>query len=179
MSEAYIGEIRLFAGHFAPRGWAFCDGSLLAISQNTALFSLLGTYYGGNGKTNFALPDLRGRVPIQHGAGPGLTQRYLGENGGANYFTMTTSQMPAHTHTVTGTSSAANVAVPTTAARFGNAPGGRGQQGPPMYNSQAPNTPLAPQTISLTGAFNPISLTKPVLVLNFIIALTGNFPPHP
>lgn len=179
MSEAYVAEIRLFAGNFAPRGWAFCDGSLLPISQNTALFSLLGTNYGGDGRTTFGLPDLRGRVPMNHGAGPGLTQRFIGESAGANSTTITVAEMPAHSHGVIGTSSAANVEVPNANVRFGTAPGGRGQQGPPLYTSQSPNTALAPQTISVSGNSQPVSLVKPVLAINYIIALQGIFPSRP
>ena len=100
MSEAYVGEIRIFAGTFAPTGWALCNGQILAISQNTALFSLLGTTYGGNGTTTFALPNLQGRAPMHWGTGPGLTPRSLGEVGGAATVTLLSTQMPAHTHTM-------------------------------------------------------------------------------
>src|SRR4051812_1587744 len=103
MAEPYIGEIMMFAGNFAPRGWALCDGSLLSISQNTALFSILGTTFGGNGQTTFGLPDLRGRLPMHPGQGPGRTGRTLGESGGAETVTLNTTQMPAHTHTASAT----------------------------------------------------------------------------
>src|SRR5512132_2194680 len=103
MADPFIAEIRLFAGNFAPRGWATCDGQLLSIAQNTALFSLLGTTYGGNGQTNFALPDLRGRAAIHQGQGPGLSQYVLGEVGGLENVTLITTQIPAHTHTATVT----------------------------------------------------------------------------
>ena len=98
MSEPFVGEIRMFAGNFAPRGWAFCDGQLLAVSQNDALFSLLGTIYGGDGRTTFGLPDLRGRIPIHAGTGPGLSPRRLGAKGGAENVTLTVNQMPSHNH---------------------------------------------------------------------------------
>ena len=98
MASPFIGQITLFAGNFAPRGWAFCNGQLLSIAQNTALFSILGTTYGGNGQTTFALPDLRGRVPVHAGQGPGLSNYDLGQQGGAESVTLTTAQMPAHTH---------------------------------------------------------------------------------
>jgi microcystin-dependent protein len=98
MSEPFVGEIRMFAGNFAPRGWAFCDGQLLAVSQNDALFSLLGTVYGGDGRTTFGLPDLRGRIPIHAGTGPGLSPRRLGSKGGAEKETVTVNQLPSHTH---------------------------------------------------------------------------------
>src|SRR5438132_384897 len=101
MSEPFLGEIRMFCGNFNPRGWALCNGQLLSIAQNTALFSILGTTYGGNGQTTFALPDLRGRVPVHPGQGPGLSMYNLGENGGAESVTLTAAQMPAHQHTVT------------------------------------------------------------------------------
>src|SRR3954465_13916452 len=100
MATPFIGQISLFGGNFAPRGWAFCKGQLLAISQNTALFSILGTTYGGNGQTTFALPDLRGRVPIHFGQGPGLSSYALGETGGAETTTLTVNELPAHTHAV-------------------------------------------------------------------------------
>src|SRR5215831_4079907 len=98
MSEPFLGEIRMFGGNFAPRGWALCQGQLLSIAQNTALFSILGTTYGGNGQTTFALPGLRGRYPMQQGQGPGLSPRSLGEQGGSQTVTLLTNQMPAHTH---------------------------------------------------------------------------------
>ncbi|MBD3756388.1 MAG: phage tail protein, partial [Gammaproteobacteria bacterium] len=98
MSEPFVGEIRMFAGNFAPRGWAFCDGQLLAVSQNDALFSLLGTIYGGDGRTTFGLPDMRGRIPVHQGSGPGLSPRRLGSKSGAETETLTVNQMPSHTH---------------------------------------------------------------------------------
>src|SRR5262245_60083892 len=100
MSDPFVAEIRLFAGNFAPRGWAFCNGQLLPISQNTALFSLLGTNYGGDGRSSFALPDLQGRVPLHAGNGPGLSSRHLGEAGGDDTITLTDAQMPAHSHSL-------------------------------------------------------------------------------
>src|SRR5436305_2548610 len=100
MADAYIGEIRMFAGNFAPRGWATCDGQILPIAQNTALFSLLGTQYGGNGQTTFALPDLRGRVPIHYGQGPGLSPYDIGEAAGTETITLTQNEIPAHSHTL-------------------------------------------------------------------------------
>ncbi|HZD04287.1 MAG TPA: tail fiber protein, partial [Longimicrobiales bacterium] len=102
MSEPFVGEIRMFAGNFAPRGWAFCDGQLLAVSQNDALFSLLGTIYGGDGRTTFGLPDCRGRIPLHAGSGPGLTPRALGSKGGAGKVTLTVNQLPSHTHPLQG-----------------------------------------------------------------------------
>src|SRR5215213_5859350 len=108
MADPYIGEIRMFAGNFAPRGWALCNGQLLSISQNTALFSLLGTMYGGNGQTTFALPDLRGRVPLHFGQGPGLSNYVEGEVGGTETVTLTTGEMPSHNHGANGNQAPGN-----------------------------------------------------------------------
>jgi len=179
MSESFLGEIRLFAGTYAPYQWAFCDGSILSISQNTGLFALLGTQYGGNGTTTFALPDLRNRVPIHYGQGPGLSDRFIGETGGAASFTMISAEMPAHTHSVTGNSTPATVAVPPPGGRFANASGGRGQQGPVMYAGNTPNTQLSSAAISIAGGGTPINLVKPVLAINYIISLAGVTPPRP
>src|SRR6187402_1117505 len=115
MADPFVAEIRIFPFSFAPKGWAFCDGQLLPLSQNTALFSLLGTTYGGDGKTTFALPDLRGRAPIHQGQGPGLTSRSLGEQDGTETVTLISSQIPAHAHTVNAVSGAGNAAAPAAA----------------------------------------------------------------
>ena len=112
MSAPYIAEIRMFGGNYAPRGWAFCNGQILPISQNTALFSLLGVTYGGNGQTNFALPDLQGRAPMQAGTGPGLSNRVLGEKAGTESVTLQTAEIPAHVHTLVASSDAATAASP-------------------------------------------------------------------
>ena len=112
MSEPFVGEIRMFAGNFAPRGWAYCDGQLLAVSQNDALFSLFGTIYGGDGRTTFGLPDLRGRFPIHAGQGPGLSNRRLGSKGGAETVTVTANQLPSHTHPIKGTNDNATASDP-------------------------------------------------------------------
>ena len=108
MSEPFVGEIRMFAGNFAPRGWAFCDGQLLATSQNDALFSLLGTIYGGDGRTTFGLPDLRGRIPVHAGTGPGLSPRRLGAKAGAEKVTLTVNELPSHTHDLVASNQAGN-----------------------------------------------------------------------
>lgn len=170
MSEPYIGEIRIFAGNFPPRGWQFCQGQLLSIAQNTALFSILGTTYGGNGQTTFALPDLRGRAPMQPGQGPGLSPRTLGEQGGSETVTLISNQMPAHTHTLnasgtTGTSSSAGGAV-----LAGTAPGEGGPYGSTV------DTTLAPQSIGAAGGSQPHNNMPPFLCVNFIIALEGIYP---
>ena len=115
MSDPFIGEISLFASNFAPRGWALCDGQLLPISTNTALFALLGTTYGGDGRTTFGLPDLRGRLPVHAGTGPGLTQRRLGERSGVEQVTLSTTELPSHGHAVRGNSGVANRQSPVNA----------------------------------------------------------------
>lgn len=166
MSDPFLGEIRLFPYNFAPRGWAFCQGQILAISQNTALFSLLGTTYGGNGTTTFALPDLRGRVAISSGQGPGLSPRTLGETGGTETTTLTQAQMPQHGHTVNATMVAAGDNKPA-----GNYPAVGG-----AYVNTAPNTQMGSQMIGATGSSQPFNNVPPFLTLNYCIALQGVFP---
>lgn len=173
MATPFIAQITLFAGNFAPRGWAFCQGQIFSIAQNTALFSLLGTTYGGNGQTTFALPDLRGRVPMQPGQGPGLAPRVLGEQGGTESVTLLTTQMPQHNHSTTvvtnGNSGPATDTIPT-----GNvwAEGG-------SYNSAANtqmNTTAVQVTVGVSGGSQPHSNIQPFLALNFIIAIEGIYP---
>lgn len=172
MPEPFLGEIQIFAGNFAPVGWAFCNGQVLPISQNTALFSLLGTTYGGNGQSTFALPDLRGCVPIQPGQGPGLSMRMLGERGGVERVTLGTSQMPSHAHTLgasagNGTSDAAagNVAARSPAAI-------------PQY-AAASDANLSITAIGSAGGSQPHNNMQPYLALSFIIALQGVYPQRP
>ena len=165
--EPYIAEIRLFAGNFAPEGWAFCDGQLLSIAQHTAVFSLLGTTYGGNGQTNFALPDLRARAPMGVGQGPGLSYRLSGEVAGSASTALTVQNLPPHDHGRLGVVGAAATA---------DAPGGRlpavgGAWGPAGSGSMG-------QTAQ-AGSSAPFSLEKPHLPLNFIICLWGIFPSRP
>jgi len=173
MSDFYLAEIRMFAGNFAPRNWALCNGQLLPISQNTALFSLLGTYYGGNGQTNFALPDLRGRAPMHWGNGPGLTSRVLGELSGENTVTLLTTEMPAHTHTISGATipSSTPGATPASNTLFTNS-------SPNGVYAAAVGTPvlLAPQSISTAGGSQPHNNTQPYQAVTFIIAMQGIFP---
>jgi microcystin-dependent protein len=164
MSDPFLGEIRLFGGNFAPQGWAFCNGQTLSISQNTALFSLLGTTYGGNGTTTFALPDLRGRVPMHWGDGPGLTPRSLGEQDGVESVQLTQQELPSHTHTLSGSTGAVNTTRPTNAVP---AKGG-------SYTTASPNTQMAPP--GLTGGNQPHDNLQPSLAVSFIIALQGIFP---
>jgi len=167
MSEPFVGEIRMFAGDFAPRGWAFCDGQLLAISQNDALFSLLGTIYGGDGRTTFGLPDLQGRIPIHAGNGPGLSSRSLGAKSGAEKVTLTTNQLPPHTHQQQGTSSDATSRNPSggLAARAASV----------TYTSPASPVSMSGGTAN-TGGSRSHTNVMPYLCVHFIIALFGIYP---
>lgn len=173
MSDPFIGEIRIFAGNFAPRGWAMCNGQLLAISQNTALFSLLGTNYGGNGQTTFALPNLQGSAPLHAGQGPGLSSYDLGQTGGETNVTLISSELPSHTHPVFGTSSPGSAVDPANAV-WGTAAVARGTK---MY-ADSPGSPLQmnPSAFSATGGNQPHNNLPPYLTLTFIIALVGIYP---
>lgn len=159
----------MFAGNFAPRGWAFCDGQLLAVSQNDALFSLLGTIYGGDGRTTFGLPDMRGRIPIHAGHGPGLSERRLGAKAGAEDVTLTVNQLPSHSHALTGTATGASTIDPV-----GNAPA----QGLADYlNPRGPsNLIMDNQSITGTGGGRSHTNMMPYLCVHFIIALVGIYP---
>jgi len=173
MAEPFVAEIRIFALNFAPRGWAFCDGQLLAISQNTALFSLLGTTYGGNGTSNFALPDLQGSAPMHPGQGPGLSLHDLGETAGSNAVTLLQSEIPAHAHALQAdVLDAADTNVPNPNASFAQSSGGT------LYQN-ASNVQLAPQALATTGNSQPHNNLQPYLTLNFCIALQGVFPARP
>jgi microcystin-dependent protein len=170
MSEPFVGEIRMFAGNFAPRGWAFCDGQLLAVSQNDALFSLFGTIYGGDGRTTFGLPDLRGRIPIHAGHGPGLSERRLGAKMGEEKVTLTVNQLPSHNHEPMQAS---------TNAGTGNAPFGQLPANSPsvdlwIEDSQSEN--LASAAISHVGGSQAHSNLMPFLCVHFIVALFGIYP---
>jgi microcystin-dependent protein len=169
MSEPFVGEIRMFAGNYAPRGWAYCDGQLLAVSQNDALFSLLGTIYGGDGRTTFALPDLRGRIPIHAGAGPGLTNRSLGARGGAEKVTLTTNQLPAHSHPFQGTEQLGNTPNPS-----GNALAKSTTAD--AYINEAPSAAMSPSAVTATGGGQSHDNMQPYLAIHFIIALWGVYP---
>ncbi len=173
MSDFFVAEIRMFAGNFAPRSWALCNGQIMAISQNTALFSLLGTFYGGNGQTTFALPDLRGRAPMHWGNGVGLSSRVIGEVAGENSVTLLTTEMPAHTHTISGAVIANSTpsATPASNTLFTNS-------SPNNLYAAAVGTPvlLAPQSISTAGGSQPHNNTQPYQAVTFIIALQGIFP---
>jgi microcystin-dependent protein len=171
MSNQYIGEIRVVGFNFAPVGWAQCDGQLLPISQNTALFSLLGTFYGGNGTTNFALPNLQGCAPMNQGQGAGLSARDIGETGGETSVTLLTTQIPSHSHVAqNGAASDAGAPGPTTI--FGG--GGRGKD--PAYAPAATAAAMSTQAVGATGGGQAHNNMPPYVTLNFIIALQGIFP---
>jgi microcystin-dependent protein len=173
MADPFVAEIRIFPFNFAPKGWAWCDGQLMPISQNTALFSLLGTTYGGNGKSNFALPDLQGRAPMHHGQGPGLSLHDLGEMAGSETVTLLESEIPAHAHTMQGTVGFANQNSP--AGNFLGRPFGGGS----LYVTPgAADQPLAFQAVAVTGADQPHNNMQPYLTCYFNIALQGVFPPR-
>lgn len=182
--EVFIGLITIFAGNFAPRGWAFCQGQILSIAQNTALFSLLGTTYGGNGQTTFALPDLRGRVPTGAGQGPGLPLVNQGEAAGSPTATLLITNMPAHTHTATVTSStAASTSAGTLQAPLPGSLLAQSNQRDAQYIEPAnagTTVPLgggqANVTVGIAGGTQPFPITQPYLGLNFIIALEGIYP---
>ena len=173
--DPFVGEIRIFAGNFAPTGWALCNGQLLPISQNTALFSLLGTFYGGDGKTTFALPNLQGSAPLMVGQGNGLSDRSLGETGGTNNVTLIASEMTAHAHPVYGSSSPGTDVVPTN-NDWGVASVTRGQK---LYAQTAGTSPaMSPEAFGMSGGSQPHNNLPPYLTLTFIIALQGVFPPR-
>jgi microcystin-dependent protein len=171
--DPFLGEIRMCGFNYAPEGWALCNGQLLSIAANTALFSLLGTTFGGNGITNFALPDLRGRAPLHYGQGPGLTNRDMGEVGGEENVTLTIQEMPAHSHLVVpvGSSNEASNPDPTNGADANN--------GTPAYvDASTANVKMAPASCEAAGGSLPHDNMQPYLVVNFIIALNGIFPPR-
>lgn len=163
MAQPYVGEIRMFAGNFAPAGWMFCEGQLLPISENETLFQLIGTTYGGDGQSTFALPDLRGRLPIHHGNG-----FILAETGGAEEITLTTSQIPAHSH-----AQLASNDIPTQSSPASNV---TGQAAAKLYRAGAPSTSLAAGAIGPVGGSQPHSNFQPYLCVSFIISLFGIFP---
>lgn len=170
--DPYIGEIRMFAGNFAPTGWAFCDGQVLPINQNTALFSLLGTYYGGNGTTNFALPNLQNASPMDQGNGPGLTPRTAGETGGEWEVALNQTQLPSHTHGAMGTSTPASVTSPA-----GNQWAAAPDRGGALYSDVTSGlVPMSKTAFSSVGASSPHNNMPPYLTVSFIIALQGVFP---
>ena len=171
MSDQFVAEIRIFPFNFAPQGWAMCNGQLLPIAQNTALFSLLGTMYGGNGTSTFGFPNMQGRLPMHHGQGPGLTQRFQGEQDGGENVTLLNSELPPHTHIPNCNSLDGDDIGP-----LGNvwAPDGAGS---PEY-APAPNATMNPNQLLPAGGNLPHNNLQPSLALNFCIALQGIFPPR-
>lgn len=176
--DEYIGIIKLFAGNFAPRGWMFCNGQILSISQYQAVYSLLGTYYGGNGQTTFALPDLRGRVPVGAGQGAGLPSIVQGQTGGAATTTLTTANLPAHTHGQQFVSGAATADTPAAglslAQTNGSVPGTGDTTTTNIYGSAG--APVAGGQTAAAGGNQPVSMMQPYLGLNYIICVEGIYP---
>ena len=170
MAEPFLGQIQPFGFNFAPRGWAMCNGQLLPIAQNTALFSLLGTTYGGNGQTTFALPDLRSRFPLHFGQGPGLSSYDLGQAAGTESVTLTVNQLPAHNHGV--------VINASTGAKLNTTPAANNLGGAQIYTNAALDSVMDPAmaTAGITGGSQPIQILPPYLALNWCIALEGIFP---
>jgi microcystin-dependent protein len=175
MSDQFVAEIRIFAGNFAPTGWALCNGQLLPISQNTALFSLLGTQYGGDGKSTFGLPNLQGAAPLHQGQGAGLTQYFVGDAGGSETATLLQTEMPAHSHAAQALSGADGNQVSPVGHVWSKARYGR--QGASMYSAAGPQQ-MGSGAISIAGGSQSHNNLMPYLTLNFIIALQGIFPPR-
>lgn len=169
MSEPFVGEIRMFAGNFAPRGWAFCDGQLLAVSQNDALFSLLGTIYGGDGRTTFGLPDLRGRIPIHAGTGPGLSPRRLGAKFGTEEETLTVNELPSHGHSYSGTNNDASRTSPA-----GSFPA---KSTADLYKAgNAVKVNMSTDALDHTGGSRAHGNLMPFICINYIVSLFGIYP---
>jgi microcystin-dependent protein len=169
MSTPYIGQITMFGGNFAISGWAMCNGQTLSISSNTALFSIIGTYYGGNGVQTFMLPDLRGRVPVHQGTGNGLSPYVIGQSAGSERATLTTGNMPAHSHGVNAVGATGNMA---TVANNLLANGSK----PEYYSNAQFSTTMNPSMIAPAGSNQPFSILNPYLTVTFLIALVGVFP---
>lgn len=174
MADPFVAEIRIFPFNFAPKGWAWCDGQLLPLSQNTALFSLLGTTYGGNGKSNFALPDLQGRAPMQPGQGPGLSLHDLGETGGSETVSLLESEIPSHSHTARASSDFGDLQTPSPARSLARS------QNASAYQSTTNQAivSLAPEALAPAGGDQPHNNLQPYLTFYFCIALQGVFPPR-
>ncbi len=169
MSDPFIGQITMFAGNFAPRSYAFCDGQLLAVTQNDALFALLGTTYGGDGRTTFGLPDLRGRLPIHAGSGPGLTNRNLGSKSGVENAGVSANQLPVHTHTYSATTAAGSQSNPSGQVVANNA-------SVKLFIEDSPGVSMAATALTAVGGTASHVNVMPTLCVNFIIALFGIFP---
>jgi len=174
MSDQFVAEIRIFPFNFPPTGWAFCNGQLMPLSQNTALFALLGTFYGGDGKSTFALPNLQGAAPMQTGQGQGLAQRFLGEMSGVESVTLLQSEMPFHTHQLRATIEQGDNRLPSPSVSLATSLGAA------AYATGSPALGLmAPQALALAGGGLPHNNMQPYLTLNFCIALQGIFPQRP
>ncbi len=171
MAEPFVGQIIMTGFNFAPRGYATCDGQIIPIAQNTALFSLLGTTYGGNGQTTFGLPDFRGRLPLHQGQGPGLTPRTMGESAGSESVTLIQTQMPAHVHPMMAFQGQGDAPLPE-----GNLIAGSNQTGTSIFTNVAPNTAMSPMSVGTAGGSQPHQNMQPFLVISFSIALQGIFP---
>ncbi len=174
MSNPFVAEIRIFPFNFAPKGWAFCDGQILPLSQNTALFSLLGTTYGGDGKSNFALPNMQGNAPMHPGQGPGLSLHDLGETGGSDTVTLLESEIPSHSHALMATPIQAILTSPGPMTSFGKSAGIAAY----CTVSNTNLTPMSDNTIAPAGGDQPHNNLMPYLTLNFCIALQGVYPPR-
>jgi microcystin-dependent protein len=168
MGQPYIGEIRMFGGNFAPAGWAFCDGRLIAISENDALFTLIGTTYGGDGQETFALPNLQGRIPVDQGQGSGLSNYDIGQNGGTEQVTLNTNNLPQHTHSLIASGDTGNTNSPDNAVLAGTLT--------QFYFPFAATAAMSAQSINPTGSNNPHDNMMPYLCISFIISLFGIFP---
>ncbi|ASS73705.1 phage tail protein [Tumebacillus algifaecis] len=177
MADAYIGEIRIFPGKFAPSGWAFCNGQLMQISQNSALFAILGTQYGGDGKTTFALPNLMGNAPMHQGAGAGLTPRKVGETVGDSTAKLDLTQIPAHTHIPQAINATGNDQSPT-GHIWSQAPGSSFPPTPPKLYNSTPDVQMSPLALAPTGGSQKHNNMQPFIAQNFIICLKGEFPSH-
>jgi microcystin-dependent protein len=172
LSQSYLGTIMMFGGNFAINGWAMCNGQMLSISVNSALFSVLGTTYGGDGVQTFALPDLRGRAPLSQGSGPSLTPYIQGEFGGSESIILVSNQMPAHRHPVNADGQAGGKTSPQ-----GTIPGAVSALAPEkIYSGNAPNTTMNPAMIGTAGGNVPFPIIQPYLCVTFLIALNGIFP---
>lgn len=172
MADPFVAEIRIFPFNFAPKGWAWCDGQLLPLSQNTALFSLLGTTYGGNGKSNFALPDLQGRASMHPGQGPGLSLHDLGETGGSETVTLLESEIPAHSHALRAFNDVGEDRIPNASESLARSTGGM------LYAAPGNTVSLAPEALAPAGGDAPHNNLQPFLTFYFCIALQGVFPPR-
>ncbi|HEX8104176.1 MAG TPA: tail fiber protein [Solirubrobacteraceae bacterium] len=174
MADPFVAEIRIFPFNFAPKGWAWCNGQLMPISQNTALFSLLGTTYGGDGKSTFALPNLEGSAPMHPGQGPGLSLHDLGETGGSETVTLLETEIPAHAHQLRANGQQADLQLPGSDRSMARSNGGNAYKAA----AGAPLTALAPQALSPVGSDQPHNNMQPYLTFYFNIALQGVFPPR-